>query len=98
MEPWRWIRGAVPIGMMALVGAWGLTRPPLLAAADPVWQPPPCTDAAPPGVPSAARAAVPSAARAAAPAAARAAAPAWYRLDGVLDASGTLSGQRLRLG
>jgi hypothetical protein len=81
MEPWRWIRGAVPIGMLALVGAWGISRPPLLAAADPVWQPPRCTDAGPPGRPSDGRGAA-----------------AWYRVDGVLDSAGTLSGQRLRLG
>ena len=42
MEPIRWIRGAIPVAALALVGAGALARPPLLEAADPPWDPPPC--------------------------------------------------------
>jgi hypothetical protein len=49
VEPMRWIRGMVPLTAMALMGAGVMTRPPVLAAADPPWQPPPCTDSGPPG-------------------------------------------------
>jgi hypothetical protein len=42
VEPIRWIRGAVPVAALALVGAGVLARPPLLEAADPPWDPPPC--------------------------------------------------------
>ncbi len=50
MEPMRWIRGVVPLAAAALMGAGVMTRPPVLVAADPPWEPPPCTDSGPPGV------------------------------------------------
>jgi hypothetical protein len=75
VEPIRWIRGAVPVAALALVGAGVLARPPLLEAADPPWDPPPCPAAvAPSGV------------------------GAWFRLDGLIDDAGTLTGQRLTVG
>ncbi len=77
MEPVRWIRGVVPLAAAALMGAGVMTRPPVLVAADPPWQPPPCTDSGPPG---------------------RGGEATWYRLDGVLDAAGSLSGMRLTAG
>ncbi len=76
MEPIRWIRGAVPVAALALVGVGALARPPLLEAADPPWDPPPC----PAAVTAPADAAV------------------WFRLDGVVDDAGTLTGQRLAVG
>jgi hypothetical protein len=42
VEPIRWIRGVAPVAALALVGAGVLARPPLLEAADPPWDPPPC--------------------------------------------------------
>ena len=80
MEPMRWVRGVVPLAAAALMGAGVMTRPPVLVAADPSWQPPPCTDAGPPGRPPAAGG------------------PAWYRLDGIVDVTGTLAGVRLSTG
>jgi hypothetical protein len=75
VEPIRWIRGLVPVAALALVGAGALARPPLLEAADPPWDPPPCPAAvAPSGV------------------------GAWFRLDGLVDDAGTLTGQRLTVG
>lgn len=49
LEPVRWIRGLVPVAAVILTSAGGLVRPPALAAADPPWVPPACTDAGPPG-------------------------------------------------
>ena len=40
----------VPLAAAALMGAGVMTRPPVLVAADPPWEPPPCTDSGPPGV------------------------------------------------
>ena len=77
MEPIRWIRGAVPAVTLALVGVAALARPPVLEAADPPWDPPPCPAAA---------------------AAVTEQVPVWYRLDGVVDDAGSLTGQRLTLG
>ncbi len=48
MEPIRWIRGAIPVATLALVGAGALARPSLLEAADPPWDPPPCPAAVAP--------------------------------------------------
>lgn len=75
MEPIRWIRGAVPVAALALVGVGVLARPPLLEAADPPWDPPPCAAAVAPS-----------------------GADAWFRLDGLVDDAGTLTGQRLTVG
>ena len=77
VEPIRWIRGAVPAVTLALVGVAALARPPVLEAADPPWDPPPCPAAA---------------------AAVTEQVPVWYRLDGVVDDAGSLTGQRLTLG
>ena len=49
MEPIRWVRGMLPLAAAALMGAGVMTRPPVLVAADPPWEPPPCTDSGPPG-------------------------------------------------
>ena len=76
MEPIQWIRCAVPVAALALVGVGALARPPLLEATDPPWDPPPCP------------ALVTAPAHAA----------AWFRLDGIVDDAGTLTGQRLTLG
>ena len=77
MESLRWIRGAVPVATLALMGAAALARPSLLEAADPPWDPPSCPAAT--GAPAIV-------------------VPAWYRLDGVVDETGTLSGHRLTVG
>jgi hypothetical protein len=77
VEPIRWIRGAIPAAALALVSVAAVARPPLLEAADPPWDPPPCSAT---GRLAAAQPAV------------------WYRLDGVVDPSGTLTGQRLVVG
>jgi hypothetical protein len=82
MEPFRWIRGAVPVAALALVSAATLARPPVLEAADPPWEPPPCP-AAIAGTGGIAGGADPV---------------AWYRLDGVVDRTGTLAGQQLVVG
>ena len=76
MEPIRWIRAVVPVAALALVGAAALARPPVLEAADPPWDPPPC----PPGPVGGEEAG------------------SWFRLEGVVDAAGTLAGQRLVVG
>jgi hypothetical protein len=65
----------VPVAALALVGAGVLASPPLLEAADPPWDPPPCP-----------------------PAVAPSGAGAWFRLDGLVDDAGTLTGQRLTVG
>jgi hypothetical protein len=39
----------VPLAAAALMGAGVMTRPPVLVAADPPWDPPPCTDSGPGG-------------------------------------------------
>ena len=75
MEPIRWIRGALPVAALALVGVGTLARPPLLEAADPPWDPPPCPAAVRPS-----------------------GAAVWFRLDGLVDDAGTLTGQRLTVG
>ena len=80
MEPMRWIRGMVPLAAATLMGAGVMTRPPVLVAADPPWEPPACTDSGPPGPVSGAADA------------------AWYRLDAVLDETGTLSSVRVSVG
>jgi len=76
VEPIRWIHGAATATVLALAGVGALARPPLLEAADPPWDPPPC----PAAVTAPADAAV------------------WFRLDGLVDAAGTLTGQRLTVG
>ena len=75
VEPIRWIRGATTVGALALVGIGVLARPPVLEAADPPWDPPPCPAAVAPS-----------------------GAAAWFRLDGIVDEAGTLTGQRLTVG
>ena len=78
MEAARWIRGLTPLAMLGALAATGLGRPPMLSAAAPPWQPPPCPEVA--------------------PAAGETDVPAWYRLDSMLDETGTLEGRRLTLG
>jgi len=68
------------VAALALAAAGVIARPPLLEAAEPPWEPPPCAPSTPRGSP------------------ANGVGVAWYRLDGVLDASGTLAGRRLWLG
>jgi hypothetical protein len=74
----------VPVATLALLGAGVFARPPVLAAADPPWVPPPCADAPPGGW--AGTAVGPSAP------------PVSTRLEGVLDRAGTLAAWRLTLG
>ena len=45
MELVRCLVGTGTLAAMALAGALGAARPPVLAAADPPWQPPPCGEA-----------------------------------------------------
>ncbi len=79
MEAAGWFRGLAPVAALVVLGGLGaLGRPPVLGAADPPWQPPPCPEAA--------------------PTTARPAAVTWYRVDPVLDGTGTLAGQRLVVG
>ncbi len=78
MEAARWIRGLTPLAMLGALAATGLGRPPMLSAAAPPWQPPPCPALAEAGIESVA--------------------PAWFRLDSMLDDTGTLEGRRLTLG
>ena len=86
MEFARCLAGTGTLAVVALAGVLGSARIPVLAAADPPWQPPPCGEVA----------AVGGAAGGGADAERRAA--AWYRLDPVLDDHGSLAGQRLTLG
>ncbi len=57
MEAVRWFRGLAPVAALALLAAVGLGRPPALVAADPPWQPPPCSVVDPAAVPQSAPAA-----------------------------------------
>src|SRR5829696_9105136 len=79
VESIRWIRGLVPLAAVALMGGAAGARPPALGAADVPWEPPPCSEAA-----SSGEAATDTHG-----------ASAWYRLDGRLDADGTLTGHDL---
>ncbi len=45
MELVRCLAGAGTLAAVALVGALGAARPPVMAATDPPWQPPPCGEA-----------------------------------------------------
>ncbi len=81
MEIARCLVGTGTLATMVLAGALGAGRPPVLAAADPPWQPPPCAEARAGVVPIGAETGT-----------------AWYRLDPVLDESGSLAGQGLTIG
>ncbi|HEX5826278.1 MAG TPA: hypothetical protein VFY23_02060 [Candidatus Limnocylindrales bacterium] len=84
MERVRWLRGVVPVATLALLGSGVFARPPVLAAADPPWVPPPCADAPPGGWAGTANGS--------------SAQVASTRLVGVLDGAGTLAAWRLTLG
>jgi len=84
VESMRWIRGLVPLAAVALMGAGAGARPDAFGVTGQSWEPPPCAAAGPPG--------------AAGEASTGRGDPAWYRLDGMLDDSGTLVGQRLTVG
>ena len=47
MEVTRWIRGLTPLAVLAAVATTGLGHPPMLSAAAPPWQPPPCPTVVP---------------------------------------------------
>ena len=85
MELVRCLAGTGALALVALAGTLGAARPLALAAADPPWQPPPCPEA-------------PASGTSGGNAATSGATAAWYRLDPVLDAGGSLAGQRLTLG
>ena len=89
MELVRCLAGTGVFAVVALAGLSGAARPPILAATDPPWQPPPCQEVPAEGA---------AAAATGAPTAATGAPAAWYRLDPVLDDGGSLAGQRLTLG
>jgi len=81
----RCLSGTGAVAVVALAGVLGVARPPVLAAADPPWQPPPCQEV-PGGGPPADGGGTDRVAA------------AWYRLDPVLDDGGTLTAQQLTLG
>lgn len=86
MERARWLR-LTPLAVLVLASGAVAPPPPLLAG-DPPWDPPPCPVAA-------------GGDERAAPdpqASAGWAEGTWFRLDAVLDGTGTLAGQRLVLG
>ncbi len=89
MEAVRWIRGlTAPVALAMVVGIVP-GRLPAMGAAEPPWQPPPCPWASPRE----------TSRQGAAPLAVSGPAGAtWFRVDAVLDMTGTLAGQRLALG
>ena len=85
MELVRCLAGTGTLAVVALAGVLGSARIPVLATADPPWQPPPCAEVVAGG-------------GAAGGVSTDGGAAAWYRLDPVLDDRGSLAAQRLTLG
>jgi len=93
----RWLLRLGP--PLVAVGALGLVASVSAGASDPPWDPPDCgPDTGSETVATAARDAATAAALSRPGGPEGLAGEAWYRLDPVLDASGTLAGQRLELG